>query len=215
MIVEHPKPVHPRFTDLTGKVFGRLTVIAFAGKQRWYVRCECGVTGTKNGMDLRSGDSKSCGCLKREQLGDRRRTHGKCKTPEYRAWSHMIGRCENPTDHKFPIYGGRGITIAPRWRESFEAFLEDMGPRPSSRHSIDRIDVNGNYEPTNCRWATTKEQGRNTRTNRPLTFNGETRLIVEWAEVLGVTPSLITWRVNHGWTVERALSRPPWNRKAS
>ena len=215
MIVEHPKPVHPRFIDLTGKAFGRLTVVAFAGRGKWHVRCECGQVGMKSGLDLRSGDSKSCGCLKREQLGDRRRTHGKCKTPEYRSWSHMIGRCENPTDKKFPIYGGRGITVCARWRESFETFLEDMGQRPSKRHSLDRINVNGDYEPDNCRWATAKEQSRNTRTNRPLTFNGETRLTVEWAELLGVEPYIINWRLANGWTVERALSTPPQNRKAS
>ena len=215
MIAEHPKPVHPRFTDLTGKVFGRLTVIAFAGKQRWHVRCECGTECVRSRGDLTSGDTKSCGCLRKEVTSQTKGKHHKCKTREYGIWSKMIGRCENPKDHKFPVYGGRGISVCNRWRESFEAFSEDMGPRPSPRHSIDRIDVNGNYEPGNCRWATPREQSRNTRTNRPLTFNGETRLTVEWAELLGVEPYILNWRLAHGWTVERTLSTPLNARRAS
>ena len=113
-------------------------------------------------------------------------THGCTGTPTYRAWQDMIQRCYNPRRTRYPMYGGRGITVCQRWRESFEAFLKDMGTSPSPRHSIDRIDNNGNYEPGNLRWATAKEQSRNQRRNRVLTYQGETLCIAEWAERLGV-----------------------------
>lgn len=156
--------------DETGKQYGRLTVLEI-WPERYHHRtafkclCECGTVKIVPGYVLREGLTRSCGCLSRETS----RTHG-CsgptgrRTSEYGIWAAMIQRCENEKNAAYHNYGGRGIRICESWRGSFEAFLADMGKRPSERHSIDRINVNGNYEPSNCRWATTIEQGRNTRT---------------------------------------------------
>jgi hypothetical protein len=135
--------------------------------------------------------------------------HGGSYTPEYRAWVRMIQRCENSNGPEFPGYGGRGIRVCARWRDSFEAFREDMGPKPSAGHSLDRFpDQNGDYEPGNCRWATNKQQSRNTRSNRLLTFNGETHCLAEWAAVTGVNSMALRSRLRKGWAVERALTTP-------
>jgi hypothetical protein len=168
-----------RLIDLTGQVFGRWTVLCFfgIGKHRqavWLCRCDCGKERVIRGGDLRSGDTQSCSCLQRELASQRIRAavgalnfkHGHARvdseTPEYRSWYNMIQRCTNSRREDYPRYGGRGIKVCERWRDSFAAFLEDMGRRPAGT-SIDRIDVNGNYEPGNCRWATPKEQRLNQR----------------------------------------------------
>lgn len=126
--------------------------------------------------------------------------------PEYEAWRSIRGRCLNPNDQAYPSYGGRGITICDDWRDSFPAFLRDVGPRPSAEHSIDRIDNNQGYEPGNVRWSTRTEQGRNKRNNHLLTLNGETRCVSEWAEVIGIQATTLFRRIRKGWTVERALT---------
>lgn len=128
---------------------------------------------------------------------------------EYSVWRDMRNRCYNENTDRYDIYGGRGITVCDRWRTSFDAFLEDMGPRPSEEHSIDRIDVNGNYEPANCRWATRKEQGRNRRDNRLLTWSNETKTLSAWSEETGIEPDTITERLRRGWTIEATLTTPP------
>jgi hypothetical protein len=157
------------FKDLTGAKFGKLTVISFGGRAgkyksiRWNCICSCGATTTTYASSLLSGGSKSCGCLRKETKPTLR--HGKSHTKEHRIWSHMKGRCQNPTDHKYHDYGGRGITVCERW-QIFENFFEDMGQAPAPRHSIDRINNDGNYEPTNCRWATPTQQARNQRTRK-------------------------------------------------
>lgn len=126
-------------------------------------------------------------------------------SPEYTAWAGMLQRCRNPKNAAYPDYGGRGITVCDAWRDSFEAFYADLGPRPSARHSIDRIDNDGNYEPGNCRWATAKEQNRNTRRARLLTFDGRTQLLSDWGAELGVHPEAIRGRLRRGWSIEDAL----------
>ncbi len=132
------------------------------------------------------------------------------KTGEYRLWKGMIHRCHNTNAPNYPQYGGRGICVCERWRNSLEAFLADMGERPSMEHSLDRYpDQNGNYEPGNVRWATHQQQQRNIRSNVNLTLNGETLCLSEWAARTGINDSTIADRLRKGWTTEQALTTPP------
>jgi hypothetical protein len=139
-------------------------------------------------------------------------THGMSKTPEHRAWCHMNRRCKSPADKNYPNYGGRGITVCERWQHSFEDFYADMGPRPSNRHSLDRINNDGNYEPSNCRWATPDVQAKNTRVGKRagtlLTFDGRTLSVKEWSRELGFPRGVILHRLSRGWPVEDALTTP-------
>ena len=140
--------------------------------------------------------------------------HGEAKSgskqpsPEYTAWDRMIQRCENPKHHAYHNYGGRGISICKKWRHNFPAFLKDVGRKPSPDHSLDRIKNNQGYKPSNVRWATRKEQRRNSRQNRFLRFRGERLCVVEWTERLGMTRLVILNRLRLGWSVKRTLSEP-------
>jgi hypothetical protein len=161
----------PRFIDLTGQVFGRLVVVrqnAHKGaKTAWLCQCSCGKTSVAQSSDLRMGKHRSCGCLQRDVVTDHGETRwGGGRTPEYSVWDAMRQRCTNPNNPVYRHYGGRGITVCERWMHSFRDFLADMGRRPTTKHSIDRIDNDGNYEPGNCRWATQQEQCNNTRRNK-------------------------------------------------
>lgn len=161
--------------DLSGQIFGRLTVVSFVGGQGrgkhaiWLCRCECGKQTFATSHRLRSSRTLSCGCLRDERRRMAVRTHGESSwhghsaTSEYRIWNGIIGRCENPNNSRYADYGGRGISVCPEWRVSFSAFLQYIGRRPSPAHSLDRIESNGNYEPGNVRWATSIEQNRNRR----------------------------------------------------
>lgn len=160
----------PAFRDITGQRFGRWTAIkrieSAVSKNRqimWLFHCDCGTQSIAPAGDKTHGGSKSCGCLKVERSRERRTTHGMAGTPEFVCWRHAKDRCFNKNDKSYANYGGRGITMCERWRNSFENFYADMGPRPGPRYSIDRIDVNGNYEPGNCRWADDFVQARNKR----------------------------------------------------
>lgn len=194
--------------NLQGKRFGMLLVLSREGSTRngqgtaptWRALCDCGGEIVATGPNLKKGSTLSCGCL--------RQKHGMFGTPEYSAWIRMIQRCTNPAVPNYPSYGGRGITVCVQWRENFTAFLADMGRRPAPGYSLDRIDNNGNYEPSNCRWATAKQQARNKRTSHVLTVNGESLTLAAWTERLGAGQHTIRERLNRGWTAEAAATTP-------
>lgn len=167
--------------------------------------CDCGELFLTEKCSVRTGHTKSCGCLTRDRTIERNKTHGHSKDSEYRAWAHMLGRCRNKNKRDYKYYGGRGIKVCERWL-NFENFLQDIGEKPTKDHTLDRIDVDGDYEPGNCRWATRSEQCRNQRSNRRLTFNGETLIVQDWAEKLGVPPDRIRGRLRKGWSTEDILT---------
>jgi hypothetical protein len=206
--------------DLTGKRFGRLTVlhlheVSRSRGARWQCKCDCGNTALVYRKELRNGDTQSCGCLHKEQLQERNTIHGLCGTPEHDVWLNMITRCTQPSAQNFRFYGGRGIKVCARWRNDFRSFLADMGPRPSPNHWIDRIDSDGDYSPENCRWSTRTEQFRNRRSNRLIEYANETKTMVEWAEAFGLNPMTLQWRLDHGWSVHDALTTPVQAKKVS
>lgn len=197
-----------KWLDIAGKVFGRLTVLKDAGSDKngtrlWMCECICGVTKVISGNSLRKGNTKSCGCFHSEQILKSITTHGQAgvknkRTSEYCIWTEMKYRCVNPNHKYYKNYGGRGIKVCERWlgENGFSNFLYDMGKKPSKNHSIDRFPNNdGNYEPSNCRWATSLQQNRNTRFNRWIEYNGENKIISEWANILHVDASNISRRL--------------------
>lgn len=205
----------PPFVDRTGWRYSRLTVLAeherrMSGKKAatfWKCRCDCGRELFVNVSNLISGTTRSCGCLLHARKN--RLTHGLTGTPTYLAWLRMKQRCSDPGVLNYDFWGGRGIRVCDRWLHSFENFLADMGPIPGKGYSLDRVDNDGDYTPENCRWATRKEQNRNTRRNRLLTLNGETLCMVEWAERTGIPARNIRMRIDwYGWSVEKALTTP-------
>ncbi len=212
--------VPPRVKDMMGMSFGRLTVIQYAGLNHknfamWKCRCECGKTTTVYGSALRNGHTRSCGCLNREhtaRMGKGNLKHGHSRRTgasiTYRSWQSMIQRCENPSHTEYMNYGGRGITICTRWRESFDSFLDDMGSRPNNRFEIERINNDGNYDPSNCRWASRQDQCRNMRSNRMLACDGQTRCLAEWVEITGISRGTIKSRLARGWDEQKAISTP-------
>lgn len=185
-----------KLIDLTNQRFGRLLVLRYTGKYYWLCLCDCGVTKPVHSYSLRNGDTKSCGCLRREVLSNVR--HRLAGTPIHQVWVRMKQRCHNPNNKSFKHYGARGIRVCERWTSSFENFLADMGERPSNRHSIDRIDNDGDYTPENCRWATLKQQANNTRRNRKIEHNGVTKNLNQWASELGMSRATLESRIGVG-----------------
>lgn len=209
-----PMPKNSRFIDLTGKLVGRLTVIHYAGKDHesnslWFCRCLCGTELLVVASRLTKANTKSCGCLQADSRATATRVHGLCRSAEYGVWSGMIQRCTNPKRSKFKRYGARGIKVCTRWLESFESFLTDMGNRPSSRHTIERKNNDGDYEPGNCVWIVKEEQAKNSSLTIKLTFNGETLCMSDWARRVGILPSRLSRRLKDGWSLEDALTTPP------
>ena len=201
-------------TDHSGKRFGKLTaltrcrVATNSGKllSAWRCQCDCGNTTVVRTGDLISGNTTSCGCWGRSRIAASTKTHGLRRTPEYSTWAAMIQRCTNPNLPSFHNWGGRGIQICPQWRHDFMTFYRDMGRKPTLTHTLERIDTDGHYEPDNCRWATRREQSRNQRSNHPLTFQGRTQLMTDWAQELHIKLPTLCQRLRRGMSVEQALS---------
>ncbi len=184
--------------SLCGMVFGRLSVVSEADRvkdrRQWLCKCSCGTLKVVGHRALKSGQTKSCGCLRSEVVEKAMITHGhssrRGKSRLYKVWSGMIARCHIKSATGYKNYGVRGISVCQRWRE-FESFLADMGDSPSRFHTIERIDNNGNYEPGNCRWATRKEQCVNKRNNRFIEFQGESMTVTDWSRRLGISLSTL------------------------
>lgn len=202
----------PAAKDYSGQKFGRLNVLAFLERRRvgtqskrfYLCLCDCGREVVVASGAFTSGNTRSCGCL----LSDTITKHGQSSTALYAVWHAMLTRCRKATDVAYPLYGGRGISVCERWRGSFEAFAKDMGERPNGA-TLDRIDVNGNYEPSNCRWATPKQQARNRRHHRQVTWRGKTQPMAAWAEEVGISKRCLEHRLNAGWAIDDALTKMP------
>ena len=194
-----------------GQVFGAWTLLARKRTGIWLARCgNCEAERDVLVKHLGGGKSRQCGVCARAVAGHKPKYGAvpTAKMPEYRTWAGMIERCRNPNAPHYECYGGRGISVCPEWVASYPAFFAHVGPRPTAGHSIDRIDVNGNYEPGNVRWATKTEQARNTRNTRWLTHDGETLSFAEWCERIGIGEATVRRRIELGWTTDRALTTP-------
>lgn len=202
----------PKPKNLLGRRFGKLTVIAPAprksNRSTWFVKCDCGseVIKAVSAHQLIRGSTKSCGCL----VGSNVRTHGASsptspKHLEYLSWIAMISRCYVKTNTSYPRYGAKGIGVCQEWRDSFESFYEDMGPKPTKKHTLGRVKNHIGYQKDNCRWETALEQGGNTSRNVRLNHNGMIMTISEWCRYLGVGKNTIRRRLKRGLTLEQAL----------
>lgn len=200
---------------MRGLRFTRLLVLSQAqsdknGNARWNCQCDCGKTTVSSGFTLRNGEAKSCGCLTTEQLNERRGvTHRMTGEPEYLCWSGMIQRCTNPKSRRWNRYGARGIGVCERWL-TFDNFYADMGKRPSPTHTLDRINNDAGYDPSNCRWATKSEQNRNHSANHMVTYKGQRVPLVTAIEMsgTGINRSTVQGRLGRGWSIEAALDHP-------
>jgi len=196
----------PAKIDITGQRFQRLTVIGDGkrnkGRRTVNCVCDCGSFITTNPRSLNNGHTGSCGCLQKESVAravtEAHTTHGKTGSTEYNSWIKMKARCSNLNDAKYLQYGERGITVCPQWQNDFECFLRDMGSKPFSNTTIDRIDVNGNYEPSNCRWASPKVQARNKRNHRLVSYQNREMPLSEACEIAGVNYRSALYRLNRG-----------------
>lgn len=204
---------------MIGKRFGRLVVIGTAprnaeGRLSWLCKCDCGRLPNVTGKSLRGGHTRSCGCLAVDLSRERKPNlrHGYTSklggpSPTYQSWISMMTRCNNPNSDRYVDYGARGIRITERWLK-FEAFLADMGERPSLKHTLDRVDFAGNYEPENCRWATGEQQGNNKSSNVILEAEGKKQTVSQWAREKGLPVSVLFCRLYKGWPTDRALNEP-------
>lgn len=213
--------------EIVGKKFGRLTVVNLVGVNKHKhslveLICECGSTTIAEVALVKSGNTRSCGCLRRRPkprqpkltdnlvLMDKQSvgTYPKRKSSTYASWKSMLERCYSQNSAGYKNYGGRGIGVCLSWRSSFSAFVADMGQRPESL-TLDRIDGNGDYCKDNCRWASREDQANNKRTNVTLSWAGQTRTLAQWARVLGVDPTTLGYRFRAGWPVSKILGEPP------
>ena len=206
-----------KFIDLTGQKFNKLTVIkknnnnTKDGNALWECVCDCGKTVVVCGKEIRSGHTKSCGCLRKEQVRECHKTHGKSNTKLFSVWQSMLKRCYRKYNKDYSNYGGRGITVCREWQNDFQAFYDwALANGYRDDLTIDRIDVNGNYEPLNCRWITQKEQCNNRRTNSFITYEGRTQTIQQWADELGINRQTLRCRIYKlNWGIEKAFKVAP------
>jgi len=214
----------PKFIDLSHKTFSRLTVqdcVVLDQQTYWYCTCSCGNEQYVRSASLRSGKTKSCGCLQKESAAKhivttkKHSTHKLSDSNEHAIWQAMKQRCHNPNNRQYKNYGGRGIYVCDRWKESFENFYSDMGPKPQGL-TLDRIDNNGPYTPENCHWTTPKEQARNLRKNRIVTYKGRTLPLVTLCDELNLKHKPIYKRIfERGWDVKKAIEQPLQKRNST
>lgn len=203
-----------RLLDLTGRTFGRLTVLSRAenskgGKPRWLCRCQCGNECIVHSSSLVSGNTKSCGCLRNEKSRSRAMTHGMSKSPLFAVWCAMIGRCENQNNKSYPNYGGRGISVCKEWHDSSTFFEWALNNGYSHGLTIERIDVDKGYEPDNCKWVSRKQQARNKTNNVMIEIDGTSKCLPEWCEEYGVNYYTVYQRIKKlGWEPKKALTTP-------
>lgn len=202
--------------ELSGRKFNMLTVIErdinseYSSEIKWICQCDCGNKVSVRGSALRSGKAKSCGCYKItlfvSNITKHKATINHAKSPEYSAWDSMKARCYNVNYERYHSYGGRGIQVCERWRNSFENFYSDMGPKPSPDHSLDRFPNNdGDYEPGNCRWATEDQQKRNMRSNNWMEYNGESMIVADWSKKLNIPDKRFRYHVEMGKSIKEII----------
>ena len=200
--------------DLTGQRFGRLVVLEDAGRSHgsplWKCKCDCGEIKSVTSGHLVNGDTRSCGCLCRENRGKTSKTHGETKRRLYKIWVDIKTRCYNERSRNYYKYGKRGVAMCNEWKNSYEAFRDwSVANGYTDNLTIDRIDFNGNYTPNNCRWVTQKVQQNNRRNNHLITYDGETLTISQWNERMGFSRGLISQRLNKlGWSTDKAITTP-------
>jgi hypothetical protein len=200
--------------NITRDRYSNLIVISSAGQQGkrslWNCLCDCGNTKVVSLSDLRSKKVKSCGCLRIRTIKELRTSHGLSTNTnlksEYGIWIKMKQRCNNPTCRYYKDYGARGITVCESWANSFEKFLSDMGSRPSKNHTIERVNNGGNYEPSNCEWATRQSQSYNRRTSKMLVFNSQTKSMSEWCSVLGLDYYKVRYYTGKGLPLDQIVN---------
>lgn len=208
-----------KLIDETGNRYHSLTVIKVVGikrypsctKRLWECRCDCGNTIITPMGPLKNGRTKSCGCLMKRNRYIVGRKHGMSDSRLFRIWANMLSRCTNPNTSYYKRYGGRGIKVCDEWNgEDGSTNFINWALKNGYEHrlTLDRINNNGNYEPSNCRWITNKAQQRNKSTNKLLTLNGETHCVCEWSEKIGISTNTLNQRLNRGWSVEKTLTTP-------
>ena len=201
-----------RMIDITGQRFERLVVEGPSHQQEggtwhWKCICDCGNTLTVNGTCLRNGNTKSCGCLMKELMSKRFRKNGVSRTRIGNIHHGIMRRCYNPKDKDYPHYGGRGIEVCIDWHD-IVTFYKWAEEHYTAGLTIERINNDGNYCPENCKWIPREEQAKNRSNNHPITFNGETKLVKDWADLLEMKPYIIYNRLRKNWTIEEALTTP-------
>ena len=211
--------------NIIGQQFGRLTVLKQDGyhyfpsgkrKVKWLCKCICGNEVSVITSDLTSGHTQSCGCFRKDKTASMHTKHGKSYDKLYKVWCAMKTRCSNQNTGNYSSYGARGISVCEEWLYNFDAFYEwSMSNGYKNGLTIDRIDVNGDYSPSNCRWVPFREQGYNKTNTRYVTYRGKTKSLAEWANDTGLAYSCLLYRLDHGWDIEKALTTPSKNAKGT